>query len=165
MYYLGLDVGSSSVKAALVDAKSGKSIQSVHEPKSEMSISSLKNDWAEQDPNYWWELICIGTKRIIAESGIRNNQITGIGISYQMHGLVIVDKNGEPLRDSIIWCDSRAVEIGEKAFNELGESHCKEYLYNSPANFTASKLKWVMENEPEIFKKIYILFNNLSLYL
>ena len=108
MYYLGLDVGSSSVKAALVEAKSGKSIQSVHEPKNEMSINSLKNDWAEQDPNVWWKYTCTAIKRVCKESNIDPKKIISIGISYQMHGLVIVDKNGDPLRDSIIWCDSRA---------------------------------------------------------
>ena len=108
MYFLGLDVGSSSVKAALVEAKSGKSILSVHEPKNEMSISSLKNDWAEQGPNVWWKHTCTAIKRVCKESNIDPKKIISIGISYQMHGLVIVDKNGEPLRDSIIWCDSRA---------------------------------------------------------
>ena len=155
MFYLGLDIGSSSVKAAIVDAKSGKSILSVHEPKNEMSISSLNNDWAEQNPEMWWEYTCNAIKRVCEESKVDSKKVISIGISYQMHGLVVVDKEGKPLRDSIIWCDSRAVEIGAKAFNELGQDKCMSKLLNSPGNFTASKLKWVRDNEPEVYEKIY----------
>ncbi len=155
MYYLGLDVGSSSVKAAIVDAKSGKSVLSVHEPKNEMSINSIKNDWAEQDPNMWWNHACNAIKRVCKESNIDSKKIISIGISYQMHGLVVIDKNGNPLRDSIIWCDSRAVKIGNDAFENLGQDKCMSHLLNSPGNFTASKLKWVKENEPDIYEKIY----------
>ena len=155
MYFLGLDVGSSSVKAALVESESGKSVLSVHEPKNEMSISSIKNDWAEQDPNLWWEYTCLAIKRVCKESNVDPKKIISIGISYQMHGLVIVDSNGEPLRDSIIWCDSRAVDIGNNAYEKLGEEKCMSRLLNSPGNFTASKLKWVKENEPDIYEKIY----------
>ncbi len=155
MYYLGLDVGSSSVKAAIVDAKSGKSVLSAHEPKNEMSINSIKNDWAEQDPNMWWNYACKAIKRVCKESNIDSKKIISIGISYQMHGLVVIDKNGNPLRDSIIWCDSRAVKIGNDAFENLGQDKCMSHLLNSPGNFTASKLKWVKENEPNIYEKIY----------
>ena len=109
-----------------------------------MTIKSLNNGWAEQDPFLWWEYVCQSSKELIKKTGANPNDILTIGIAYQMHGLVIVDENLKPLRDSIIWCDSRAVEIGEKAFNELGESHCKEYLYNSPANFTASIMHFVL---------------------
>ena len=155
MYYLGLDVGSSSVKAAIVDAKSGKSILSVHEPKNEMGINSLNNDWAEQDPNMWWKYTCDAIKRVCNKSNIDSKKIGSIGISYQMHGLVVVDKDGNPLRDSIIWCDSRAVNIGKEAFEKLGQEKCMSHLLNSPGNFTASKLKWVKDNEPNIYEKIY----------
>ena len=155
MYYLGLDVGSSSVKAAIVDAKSGKSVLSVHEPKNEMSINSIKNDWAEQDPNMWWNYACDAIKRVCKESHIDSKKITSIGISYQMHGLVIIDKDGEILRNSIIWCDSRAVNIGLEAFSQIGEEKCMSRLLNSPGNFTASKLKWVKDNEPEVYEKVY----------
>ena len=155
MYYLGLDVGSSSVKAAIVDAKSGKSVLSVHEPKNEMSINSIKNDWAEQDPNMWWNYVCNAIKRVCKESNIDSKKIISIGISYQMHGLVVIDKNGNPLRDSIIWCDSRAVKIGNDAFENLGQDKCMKNLLNSPGNFTASKLKWVKDNEPDIYNKIH----------
>ena len=72
-----------------------------------------------------------------------------------MNSLVIVDKNGQSLRNSIIWCDSRAVEIVQKAFKEIEELKCINNLLNSPGNFTASKLKWVKENEPDIYNKIY----------
>ncbi|AXT50260.1 carbohydrate kinase [Aquimarina sp. BL5] len=155
MYYIGFDLGSSSIKVALVDEKSGKSVLSLHEPKNEMDIASPQTDWAEQNPNIWWDYICKATKRIIKESQIDASKIIGIGISYQMHGLVVVDKAGKPLRNSIIWCDSRAIEIGNRAFVDLGEEKCTTNLLNSPGNFTASKLKWVKDNEPEVYKNIY----------
>ena len=155
MYNIGFDLGSSSIKGSIVDSHSGKEILTLSEPKQEMDIISPKTDWAEQDPQKWWDYICNLTKRLIAESKIDSAKICAVGISYQMHGLVIVDKNGYPLRNSIIWCDSRAVEIGETALEELGSKKCSENLLNSPGNFTASKLKWVKENEGEIYKNIY----------
>ena len=154
MYYIGFDIGSSSVKVALVDAASGKNLGIAQEPANEMEIVSVQNDWAEQDPEIWWQHLCTATKRVIRDAQIDFLEITGIGISYQMHGLVVVDKKGAPLRNSIIWCDSRAVTIGNKAFEILGEEKCTNNLLNSPGNFTASKLKWVKENEPEIYEKI-----------
>lgn len=153
VYNIGYDIGSSSVKAALVDAQTGKNLLSLHEPPNEMEIRSLHHNWAEQDPEMWWRHICTATQRIIKESKVKASEILGIGIAYQMHGLVIVDKAGKPLRDSIIWCDSRAVDIGNKAFQHLGEDFCRSHLLNSPGNFTASKLKWVRDNEPEIYAK------------
>ncbi len=140
---------------ALVNASSGENILSLNEPETEMEIVALQSGWAEQAPNLWWNYVCNGIKRVLSETNIDASKISGIGISYQMHGLVIVDKNGTPLRNSIIWCDSRAVEIGEKAHNGLGEEFCSNHLLNSPGNFTASKLKWVKDNEPEIYSKIY----------
>ena len=155
MYYLGLDIGSSSIKAALVEIATGKSIGVVQEPENEMNILAVKNGWAEQKPDDWWLYVCKAIQRLKQIHNISRTQIKGIGISYQMHGLVLVDKEGLPLRKSIIWCDSRAVEIGKNAFDEIGHQKCAEHLLNSPANFTASKLKWVKENEPEIYSKIY----------
>ena len=155
MYYIGYDIGSSSIKVALVEAKTGKKIIVLNEPQNEMEIVSLHPNWAEQDPEIWWKHIGVATKRAIQEANIDATLISGIGISYQMHGLVIVDKNCNRLRNAIIWCDSRAVEIGDNAFAELGQQKCADHLLNSPANFTASKLKWVKENEPLIYDKIY----------
>lgn len=155
MYYIGYDLGSSSIKVALVDAESGANIIALNEPANEMEIVAPQQHWAEQDPNMWWNFICSATKRAIKESRVNAAKISGIGISYQMHGLVVVDKNGEALRNSIIWCDSRAVDIGNAAFENLGKDVCMEKLLNSPGNFTASKLKWVRDNEPEIYAKIY----------
>lgn len=155
MYYLGLDIGSSSIKAAMVEMATGKSVGVVQEPETEMGMYAEKNGWAEQEPNDWWQHVCNAIKKLKKQYNITADQIKGIGISYQMHGLVIVDEAGQPLRKSIIWCDSRAVEHGNKAFAEIGAEQCASHLLNSPANFTASKLKWVKENEPETFKKIH----------
>jgi len=155
MYSIGYDIGSSSIKAALVESKSGRVLSVVNEPSQEMEILAVKNGWAEQNPDAWWTHVCVATKRLLSENSIVSKEITSIGISYQMHGLVIVDASGVPLRNAIIWCDSRSVEIGEKAFATLGTEQCKHHLLNSPGNFTASKLKWVQENEPELFRKIY----------
>ena len=155
MYYLGLDIGSSSVKAALVEISSGKSIGVVQEPSEEMSMFAQKNGWAEQKPEDWWLHTCNAIARLKQQYNVSRTQIKGIGISYQMHGLVLVDKSGKLLRKSIIWCDSRAVDIGNNAFKEIGEDVCTTHLLNSPANFTASKLKWVQQHEPEIYNQIY----------
>ncbi|WP_159022166.1 xylulokinase [Formosa sp. L2A11] len=155
MYYLGIDLGSSSVKVALVDAESGKKIISLHEPPNEMEIVAVNPDWAEQDPNMWWMHLCNAIKRVTVEAKVNLSEIKNIGISYQMHGLVIVDKEGKSLRNSIIWCDSRAVEIGRQALKDLGKEFCGEHMLNAPGNFTASKLKWVIDNEPEIYKSTY----------
>lgn len=157
MYYLGIDIGSSSIKIALVNQKNGSTKVLVQEPKHEMSIYAGHHGWAEQNPLDWWLHICNGIKRIKSAHSVSKDDILGIGISYQMHGLVIVDKAGNCLRNSIIWCDSRAVDIGNTAYATLGNEFCDTHLLNSPANFTASKLAWVRENEPELFDKIHKL--------
>lgn len=153
-YTIGYDIGSSSIKIALVDTHSNKNIALIIEPQEEMPIIAQKANWAEQDPEIWWNHLCAGTQRILKVNSINPQQIIAVGISYQMHGLVVLDKNKELLRDSIIWCDSRAVEIGEKAADDIGENRFGPHLFNAPGNFTASKLKWVKENEPEIYSKI-----------
>lgn len=155
MYLLGYDIGSSSVKASLVNAVTGKCVASAFYPKTEAAIIAVKQGWAEQEPANWWENLKLSTKAIMAESGVKAEDIKAIGISYQMHGLVCVDKNQNVLRPAIIWCDSRAVPYGQKAFETIGEEKCLSHLLNSPGNFTASKLAWIKENEPEIFDKIY----------
>jgi xylulokinase len=157
MYYIGFDIGSSSVKAAIVEIATGKSIGVVQEPETEMGMLALKNGWAEQKPEEWWQHCCNAVAKLKQKYDISASQIKGIGISYQMHGLVLVDKTGQPLRKSIIWCDSRAVEIGQAAFTNIGVEKCNQHLLNSPGNFTASKLKWVKENEPEVYSKIHKL--------
>ena len=154
-YLLGFDVGSSSVKASLVDAETGQMAATAFFPEKEAPIKAVKAGWAEQDPETWWMNAKLSLKKIMADAGATGEDIKAIGISYQMHGLVCVDKNHNALRDSIIWCDSRAVPYGDKAFNDLGSEKCLGRLLNSPGNFTAAKLAWVKENEPEVFDKIY----------
>jgi len=155
MYLLGLDIGTSSIKAAILHAETGTCTASCQSPETEMEISTSKPGWAEQDPEIWWKHTQSAIQAVIRKAGIQTDEIKAIGISYQMHGLVCVDKDLNVLRDSIIWCDSRAVEIGNTAFREIGAEKCLSHLLNSPGNFTASKLKWVKENEPEIFSAIY----------
>ena len=155
MYLLGYDIGSSSVKASLINAETGKCVASAFYPKTEAEIMAVRSGWAEQNPDSWWEYLKLATAAVMDESKAGPADIRSIGISYQMHGLVCVDKNKQVLRPSIIWCDSRAVEIGQKAFNDLGENYCLSHLLNSPGNFTASKLAWVKQNEPEVFDRIY----------
>jgi len=155
MYLLGYDIGTSSIKAALLEARTGKIIASATSPTKEMPISAPQNGWAEQNPLDWWQNTKNATTEILTETKVNPIDIKAIGISYQMHGLVVVDKNQNVLRPSIIWCDSRAVPYGEKAFGDIGPDICLENLLNSPGNFTASKLKWVKENEPDIYSRIY----------
>ena len=154
-YLLGFDVGSSSVKASLVDIQSGQIAASAFYPEKEAPIKAVKAGWAEQDPEMWWGNAKLALQKIMSETGAKGEDIKSVGISYQMHGLVCVDKDQKVLRDAIIWCDSRAVPYGEKAFQALGPDTCLKHLLNSPGNFTAAKLAWVKENEPELFSKIY----------
>src|SRR5690554_5059326 len=152
---VGYDIGSSSVKTTILDAHTGKVVASEGLPKEEMLIESPHKEWAEQEPMMWWKFIIETSRKVVSDAQIKKGEVQAIGISYQMHGLVLVDKNREVIRPSIIWCDSRAVEIGNKAFSELGSDYCLSRLLNSPGNFTASKLKWVKENEPHHFDKIH----------
>ena len=154
MYLLGYDLGSSSVKATLLDATNGKAVASAFAPANEMGMLVQQEGWAEQNPELWWQYVIETTRQVLTKSNIKPDQIKAIGIAYQMHGLVVVDKNQQVLRPSIIWCDSRAVEIGNDAFTGIGEATCLSCFLNSPANFTSSKLKWVKENEPEIFAQV-----------
>ena len=154
MYLLGYDIGSSSVKASLVEVATGKCAASAFYPPQEAPIASPQPGWAEQDPDAWWVYLKQATAAVLHQSQVAPGDIKAIGISYQMHGLVCVDKNGRPLRPSIIWCDSRAVPYGQRAFSKLGREWCLTHLLNSPGNFTAAKLAWVKNNEPEVYAKI-----------
>lgn len=154
MYLLGYDIGSSSVKASLVDAASGKCVSSAFYPKTEAPILAVKQGWAEQDPESWWTNLKLATQAVLHESGADGRNIKAIGISYQMHGLVCVDCEQRVLRPAIIWCDSRAVPYGQRAFETLGQERCLAHLLNSPGNFTAAKLAWVKENEPQVYEQI-----------
>lgn len=153
-FLLGFDVGSSSIKAALLNAETGVVTASASFPKTELAIEAKRPGWAEQDPALWWDNLLAAAAAVKAAAGKEYASVSAIGISYQMHGLVIIDKEGKVLRPSIIWCDSRAVDIGEKAFKGIGEKTCLTRLLNSPGNFTASKLAWVRENEPDVFARV-----------
>jgi len=153
-HLLGLDVGSSSIKACLFDAGAGRPVASATSPESELPIDTPEAGWAEQHPRVWWEHVVAATRRVMADAGVAPADVGGIGIAYQMHGLVCVDAGGEVLRPAIIWCDSRAVPYGDAARVAIGPERCLERLLNSPGNFTASKLAWVADREPETYAKI-----------
>jgi len=152
---LGYDVGSSSIKATLLDAETGRAVAAATSPEKELEIKAVRYGWAEQDPQQWWRHLVRATGKLKSAVNFDAADVKAIGISYQMHGLVLVDKDGEVLRPAIIWCDSRAVEIGEKAAQDMRPDKCLKRLLNLPGNFTASKLKWVKDNEPEIYSRIY----------
>ena len=154
-YLLGFDIGSSSVKATLLEINSGKTAASAFSPESEMPMRSSQTGFAEQSPDMWWKELVNAVNKLHQQTSFNGDEVAAIGIAYQMHGLVCVDKDLKPLRNSIIWCDSRAVKIGDKAFEELGEKYCLKNFLNSPGNFTASKLRWVKKNEPDIYENIY----------
>lgn len=153
MLLLGIDLGSSAVKASLIDASTGRIVSAAQSPQGEeLPISAPQPGWAEQDPAMWWEHAVKAVRAALA--GQDGPAVAAIGISYQMHGLVTLDANLQPVRPAIIWCDSRAVETGAHAFAELGANVCLSRLLNSPGNFTAAKLAWVKQNEPGVFARI-----------
>jgi len=154
-YYLGIDVGSSAVKTCLFDAELGVTVAFSSVPEKEQDINSRNPGWAEQDPMMWWENFEIGYHGVLGQSGIDPKEIGAIGIAYQMHGLVVTDQNDAPLRDAIIWCDSRAIYIGRNSFVNISTDLCLNTVLNSPGNFTASKLRWIRENEPDLYDKIH----------
>ncbi len=155
MYYIGYDIGSSSIKAAIIDSTTNQQVAVASHPEQEMDMISHQTGWAEQHPIDWWVGVIKSTKLVLAKSNIDPRKIRGIGIAYQMHGLVVVDEAMNVLRPAIIWCDSRAVKIGEDVLEAIGEETCFSHLLNAPGNFTATKLKWIKENEPELFAKIH----------
>ncbi len=154
MYLLGFDLGSSSVKACLLDADTGKAVASAFSPATELPIVASQPGFAEQDPALWWTHLCVASQAVMTKSGVNPAEVKAIGIAYQMHGLVVVDKQMNVLRPSIIWCDSRAVPYGNQAFMDLGPSMVLTHLLNSPGNFTAAKLAWVKANEPAVYSEI-----------
>ena len=154
-YLLGYDIGSSAVKAALVEADSGAVTGSAVSPADELPIRAPRPGWAEQDPEVWWTHVCAATRQLAAAHPAALRAVRAVGLSYQMHGLVLVDRALRVLRPAILWCDSRAADIGRRAFAALGEAVCMQRLLNSPGNFTASKLKWVKDNEPDVFAHVH----------
>ncbi|MCB9281261.1 MAG: carbohydrate kinase [Lewinellaceae bacterium] len=155
MYLIGYDIGSSSIKAALIDGERQKVLAQSQYPDQEMDMISRQSGWAEQQPEVWWQDFCMATRRLLDKVAVDSAEIKGIGIAYQMHGLVLIGKDQQVLRPAIIWCDSRAVSIGEQAFQEIGTEYCLKNLLNSPGNFTASKLRWIKDNEPEVYAQIH----------
>lgn len=155
MLLIGFDVGSSFIKGALIEGESGRTLAAVAVPAQELKIESIYTGWAEQDPDQWWQCVQQAAAKLRQQHPFEAKAVRGIGLSYQMHGLVLIDRQGRVLRPAIIWCDSRAVSIGERAFEALGPARCLRHLLNSPGNFTAAKLRWVRENEPDVYRQAY----------
>ncbi|MCF8405730.1 MAG: carbohydrate kinase [Bacteroidales bacterium] len=155
MRFLGIDIGSSSVKVSVLDGDSGNCLDGVSYPENELTIDAPRAGWAEQDPEMWWNATVNAIHLLLKGKKFKPSDLAGIGIAYQMHGLVAVDKKLQPVRPSIIWCDSRAVENGNELFNKAGKEKCITHLLNSPGNFTLSKLHWLKMNEPETYGRIY----------
>lgn len=155
MYFLGFDLGSSSVKACLLNADTGRVVASAFFPETEMTIEASQPGFAEQHPDLWWQNACRSSRAVMQQANVQPGEVKAIGISYQMHGLVVVDKALNILRPAIIWCDSRAVPFGNQAFDDLGHQHVFNHLLNSPGNFTAAKLAWIKANEPAIYNQIH----------
>ena len=153
-YLLGFDIGSSSIKAALINAESGEALSIVSAPEKEMPIASPQSGFAEQDPEMWWRYACDCSQQLVEKFPDVPENIVAIGIAYQMHGLVVIDKDGQVLRPSIIWCDSRAVKTGEEILHKFDSENFLNTHYNYPGNFTFSKLRWIQQNQPELFDKI-----------
>ena len=153
MLLLGIDIGTSSIKVSVIMAQTQQCICTAQYPETESEIISLKPGWAEQSPDTWWEHVQLAILKLNAQQKYNPQDIAAIGIAYQMHGLVMVNKEQQVLRNSIIWCDSRAVDMGDNAFEEIGKEKCLLHLLNSPGNFTASKLAWVKKNEPDLYSK------------
>lgn len=153
MYFLGIDIGSSSIKLSVLDADKERIIATVSVPDFEMEINAQRFGWAEQDPDSWWAYVKDGLSQLKSKEHIDLKKIKGIGIAYQMHGLVLTDENLNPVRPSIIWCDSRAAEIGNELFDSIGHDTCRGQLLGSPGNFTASKLKWVKRHEKQTYER------------
>lgn len=154
MLLLGIDIGSSSVKAALVDARSGMALGTAQSPAAEMPIAAPRPGWAEQDPVDWWAHACAAVQAVLRQTQANPADVAAIGLAYQMHGLVTLDAKGDVVRPAIIWCDSRAVATGEAACQALRPDYCFASLLNAPGNFTASKLRWVQQHEPEQYARI-----------
>ena len=155
MLFLGIDLGTSSVKVSVVDGTTHQCLASAHYPEGEADIIAPRPGWAEQSPDLWWEYTIQAILKCHSSKAYQPNDIAAIGIAYQMHGLVLVDKEQTVLRNAIIWCDSRALPYGDAAFDSIGEQRCLSHLLNAPGNFTASKLAWVKENEPEVYDRIH----------
>lgn len=154
MYFLGLDIGSSSVKLAIINGETGDCIAKTQQPQTELVIDAPEPGYAEQSPEDWWQAVVAGVRQLLAAVPRAAQQIDAIGISYQMHGLVTLDKQRNVLHPAIIWCDSRATLTGERAFAALGEDWCMRHLLNSPGNFTVAKLKWLADNRPDVYSAI-----------
>lgn len=154
-FTLGFDIGSSSVKVSLLDLEAGHAVATASSPANEMPISAPQPGFAEQHPDMWWAELVNAMNLLRRKVSWGRDEVSAIGIAYQMHGLVCVDSDLGLLRPSIIWCDSRAVPYGDAAFRSLGPGFCLSHYLNSPGNFTLAKLKWVKENQPDIFSSIY----------
>lgn len=149
-YLIGIDIGTSGTKTVLFDTR----MKVVCDATYSYPLYQVKNGWAEQNPQDWADASIKGLKSVLEQSKINNNDIAGIGLSGQMHGLVMLDKDKKVLRKSIIWCDQRTSKEAKEITDKVG----KEKLISITANpsmtgFTLAKLLWVKNNEPQVYNK------------
>lgn len=151
-YLLGIDIGTSGTKTVLFN-EMGDTIASAI---GEYPLYQPHIGWAEQEPEDWWQATVDTIKQVLDTSGVNPADIKGIGLSGQMHGMVLLNKEGNVLRSSIIWCDQRTQEECHKITEIIGKERLIEITAN-PAltGFTASKVMWVKNHQPDIFEKIY----------
>ncbi|HOD80027.1 MAG TPA: xylulokinase [Phycisphaerae bacterium] len=151
-YYLGIDIGTSGTKALVMDARA----KVLATATGEHAISAPRPGWSEQDPANWWQATVRAVRQAIAKAGVDGRQVAGIGLSGQMHGLVILDRGGKVLRPSIIWNDQRTAREAAEIEAAVGGKKKLIALVGNVAqtSFTLTKLLWVRRNEPKIYDKI-----------
>ncbi|MBM3212028.1 xylulokinase, partial [Candidatus Poribacteria bacterium] len=151
-YLIGIDVGTTGTKTILIDENGTLIASSLVE----YPLYTPKPKWAEQDPEDWWRGTVESIKGVISQGKIDSQDICGLGLSGQMHGLVLIDKEYKVLRPAILWCDVRTTEQCQYITEKVG----KGLLVKSTCNpalegFTAPKVIWVRDNEPKIYEKAF----------
>lgn len=149
-YLIGIDIGTSATKTVLFD----ENCQVIQSASHEYPLYQPQNGWAEQEPMDWYQAVVMTIREVIFESGVDSDDIKGIGLSGQMHGLVMLDEKNEVIRPSIIWCDQRTAKECDEITKKVGAKRLIDITAN-PAltGFTASKILWVRNHEPENYHR------------
>ena len=150
MYFLGIDTSTTSSKALLIDEK-GEVIAVASNPH---TLQTPKPLWSEQDPREWWDAVAASIKSVLEKAGISGERVGAVGLTGQMHGLVLLDGDGKVLRPAILWNDQRTQSQCDEIHRIIGKEKFIRITGNvALTGFTAPKILWVKENEPEIFAK------------